>query len=114
MLPSGIGRAVPASTAFARQARRAGSERTVLGGNLPQLRRGFGIVEAHQQLALADALARTDKDILDRRGLGRLHQLHLARRDHPALSARDLVNLRKTGPDQEEQETCGCGNDDLA
>jgi hypothetical protein len=109
-----IRRAVPACTAFARQARCAGSKRTVLGGNLAQLRRGFGVVEANEQLALAYALARTDQNILDRGWLGCLHQLHLARRDHPPLTTGHFVNLRKTRPDQKKQETCGRGNDDLA
>jgi hypothetical protein len=87
-----------------RKPRRPRFQRVGFSLNLAALR----VVQSGKQLALFNALARPDQQFRDRRRLGRLDQLNLARRNDLALAGRDFVNLGQRSP---QQENCKAGRD---
>ena len=72
--------------------------------DLAELRGELGVVDAHQRLALRHDRAFLHQDGADDAAFQRLHDLHLARRNDPAVAALDLVEHGEMRPDQADNE----------
>jgi hypothetical protein len=79
-------------------------EREVARAPLAEIGRGADVVDPHQGLPLLDDLALADHDVGDDAALEVLHDLGLARRDHPALAPGHLLERRPAGPAEEHHE----------
>jgi hypothetical protein len=86
-----------------------GLEAGILGHELAEVGGKARIVHAQQHVALAHAIARLDEYLLDDAAFEALDQLVAPGRDDAALAARDLVELRPTGPGDAGREH---GDDD--
>src|SRR3546814_545021 len=62
------------------------------------------VVHPEHDLALLDQLARMDQDLLDDAALQRLDDLKLAGGDNLSFAARDLVDLRPAGPEDDDRQ----------
>ena len=101
-IAAGAGRR--SAQAFGPEPRRTRRQRARLGFDLAKLGRALRVVEPREQLPALDPLARANDEFADRRRLGRLDQLDLARRDDLALPAGHFVDLRQHRPQQEQHE----------
>ena len=79
-------------------------EREVARAALAKVRGGADVVDPHENIALLDDLALSDKDRRHDAAFEILHDLGLLRRDHAAFAARDLLERRPARPGEEDDE----------
>ncbi len=94
---------LPAASASSR-ATRAAIARAAFA-DFAEFGRELGVLDAHQRLALLHDGAFLNQDLADDAAFERLHDLRLARRDHPAVAALDFVEHREMRPDQRRPRT---------